>query len=48
MGAKITGTGRGGNVVALTPGKALQEKVAKAVEAKGFRALRIRIGIKHA
>lgn len=48
VGAKITGTGRGGNVVALTPGKALQEKVAKAVEAKGFRALRIRIGIKHA
>jgi len=46
IGAKLTGTGRGGNIVALTPGKQLQEQVAKAIEAKGFRALRTRIGIK--
>jgi len=45
IGAKITGTGRGGNIVALTPGTELQEKVAKAIEARGFRVLKTRIGI---
>jgi len=43
-GAKLTGTGRGGLVIALTPGKELQEKVAKAIESKGYKASRTVIG----
>ena len=43
-GAKLTGTGRGGLMLALTPGKELQEKVAKAIEASGKTAFRTRIG----
>jgi mevalonate kinase len=43
-GAKITGTGRGGYVICLTPGKEPQEKVAKAIEAKGFRTYKTSIG----
>ncbi len=45
VGAKMTGGGLGGYMVALTPGKELQEKVAKAIEDKGFRVLRTRIGV---
>ena len=44
MGAKMTGTGKGGYMVALTPGKEAQERVASAIEAKGFQALRTTIG----
>ncbi len=44
FGAKMTGGGLGGNMVALTPGKELQEKVARAMEKEGFEALRTRIG----
>ena len=44
LGAKMTGGGLGGNMVALTPGKDLQEKVAQAIEKEGFEALRTRIG----
>ncbi len=44
-GAKMTGSGLGGNAVALTPGKGLQDKVAKAIEAAGFKALRTAIGV---
>jgi len=44
LGAKITGTGRGGYVIALTPGKELQEKVAKALENNDFRTLNTTIG----
>jgi mevalonate kinase len=43
-GAKMTGGGLGGNMVALTPGKELQEKVALAMEKEGFDVLRTRIG----
>jgi len=43
-GAKMTGGGLGGNMVALTPGKELQEKVAGAIEKEGFDALRTKIG----
>jgi hypothetical protein len=32
-------------MVALTPGKDLQERVAKAMEKKGFQALRTTIGV---
>lgn len=44
-GAKMTGGGLGGYMVALTPGKALQEKVAEAIEKKGFSVLRTTIGV---
>ena len=44
FGAKLTGTGRGGMMIALTPGKELQEKVAKAIEAKGYAATKTQIG----
>ncbi|MCX6801064.1 MAG: mevalonate kinase [Candidatus Diapherotrites archaeon] len=44
LGAKLTGTGRGGMMIALTPGKELQEKVAKAIEAKGYAATKTVIG----
>jgi mevalonate kinase len=44
-GAKLTGGGGGGCMVALTPGKELQEKVAKAVEQDGYEVLRTRIGV---
>jgi len=44
FGAKVTGGGGGGCMVALTPGKDLQERVADAMEAKGFRVLRTTIG----
>jgi len=44
LGAKVTGTGRGGLVVALTPGKELQERVAKAMEEAGFQTFRNSIG----
>jgi mevalonate kinase len=44
IGVKITGTGRGGYVIALTPGKVLQEKVAKAIEKKGYRIMKTTIG----
>ena len=43
-GAKLTGTGRGGYMVALTPGKELQDKVAKAIQDKGFMVLKTSIG----
>ncbi|MCW4052886.1 MAG: mevalonate kinase [Candidatus Bathyarchaeota archaeon] len=45
FGAKLTGGGGGGCMVALTPGKALQTKVATAIENEGFQVLKTRIGI---
>ncbi|MBN2042975.1 MAG: mevalonate kinase [Candidatus Aenigmarchaeota archaeon] len=45
LGAKLTGTGRGGNVIALTPGKDLQDKVAEAIEKEGFMTTKTRIGV---
>lgn len=44
-GAKLTGGGGGGCMVALTPGSSLQEKVAKAIEKEGYEVLRTRIGV---
>jgi mevalonate kinase len=44
LGAKLTGGGMGGYMVALTPGKTLQEKVAKAMESEGFFVIRAQIG----
>jgi mevalonate kinase len=45
FGAKLTGGGGGGCMVALTPGKDLQEKVASAMENEGFKVLRTKIGV---
>jgi mevalonate kinase len=45
VGAKLTGTGRGGYMVALTPGRGLQERVANEIERNGSQALRTLIGI---
>jgi mevalonate kinase len=43
-GAKVTGGGRGGYMVALTPGKELQDKVASAFEGEGYKVIRAVIG----
>jgi len=45
FGAKLTGGGGGGCMVALTPTEELQETVAKAMEKEGFKVLRTKIGI---
>jgi mevalonate kinase len=45
LGAKLTGSGGGGCMLALTPGNELQEKVASAIESGGFQALRAKLGI---
>jgi mevalonate kinase len=39
-GAKLTGGGLGGYMVALTPGKKLQDKVAEAIESEGYTTVR--------
>ncbi|MEM0492824.1 MAG: mevalonate kinase [Candidatus Thermoplasmatota archaeon] len=44
-GAKLTGGGLGGNMIALTPGKELQDKVANAIEKEGFQTLKTVIGV---
>lgn len=44
IGGKITGTGRGGYTILLTPDKEIQEKVAKAIEEKGYRTMKTTIG----
>ena len=43
-GSKVTGGGRGGYMLALTPGKELQDKVASAFEAEGVPTIRTTIG----
>lgn len=45
VGSKLTGSGGGGIMLALTPGKVLQEKVASAIEREGFQAIRTVVGI---
>lgn len=44
LGAKVTGGGRGGYMVSLTPGKELQEKTASAFEKEGYKVIRATIG----
>ena len=44
LGAKLTGGGLGGNMIALTPGKDLQEEVATAIEKEGFQVVKTVIG----
>ncbi len=48
FGAKMTGGGGGGCMLALTPGKYLQKKVASAIENEGFEVLRTKIGVNKA
>ena len=44
LGAKLTGGGMGGYMIALTPGRDLQERVASAIEKEGFAVIRATIG----
>jgi mevalonate kinase len=39
LGAKVTGGGRGGYMVALTPGRDLQDKVASAFDQAGYKLI---------
>jgi len=44
FGAKLTGSGLGGNIIALTPSRELQDDVANAIEKEGFQTLKTIIG----
>jgi mevalonate kinase len=44
LGAKVTGGGRGGYMVSVTPGRELQEAVATAFEKEGRKVIRATIG----
>jgi len=44
IGAKLTGGGLGGNMIALTPGKELQDNVANAIEKEGFQTIKTVVG----
>ncbi|MBA7504591.1 Galactokinase [subsurface metagenome] len=44
IGAKMTGTGRGGLVIAIAENKEIQEKIAKAIEKEGYDAWKTIIG----
>jgi mevalonate kinase len=44
-GAKLTGAGKGGCMLALTPGRELQEKVASALEGRAESVIKTRIGV---
>ena len=44
LGAKLTGGGRGGYMVALTPDKELQNEIASAFEQEGFKVIKATIG----
>ncbi|MBA7671755.1 Galactokinase [subsurface metagenome] len=44
VGAKMTGTGRGGLVIALAENEEIQESIAKAIEKEGYDAWRTMIG----
>ncbi len=45
FGAKLTGGGGGGCMVAITPGKDLQGKVLSAIKSLGFEVLSTKIGV---
>jgi mevalonate kinase len=45
FGAKLTGGGGGGCMVALTPGKELQGKVLSAIKHLGFEVLSTKVGV---
>ena len=43
LGAKLTGAGKGGCMIALTPDN--QEKVGKAIEKLGYKVYRTKVGV---
>ncbi len=43
-GAKVTGGGRGGYMISLTPDKVLQDKIASAFDAEGYKVIKATIG----
>ena len=45
LGAKVTGGGRGGYMNALTAGEDMQESIASAMEAEGYKVIRTTIGL---
>lgn len=45
LGAKVTGTGRGGNINVLTPGTDLQDKVYNALKDAGYAAWKTKVGV---
>ncbi|MFX1431969.1 MAG: hypothetical protein ACFFCY_17515 [Promethearchaeota archaeon] len=44
LGAKMTGTGRGGLVIALVENKEIQDKIVKAIEKEGYDAWKTIVG----
>jgi mevalonate kinase len=44
IGAKLTGTGRGGLVIGLAENQDIQEKIVNVIEEKGYSAWRTTIG----
>ena len=44
LGAKLTGGGLGGNMIALTPEKDLQKRVAGAMEKEGYQVIKTTLG----
>ena len=44
FGAKLTGTGRGGLVIALAPDEQIQEQIAKAIENEGYTVWKTTVG----
>ena len=45
LGAKVTGGGRGGYMNALTPNKEVQQAIAAAMEAEGYKVIQTTIGL---
>ena len=43
-GAKVTGGGRGGYMISLTPGEELQDKIASAFADEGYKVIKATIG----
>jgi len=46
LGAKLTGTGRGGLVICLSPDRETSENIAKAIEKEGFKTSKTVVGKK--
>ena len=44
LGAKMTGTGRGGLVIALASNEKIQEKISKSIEKEGYESWKTMIG----
>jgi mevalonate kinase len=45
LGAKVTGGGRGGYMNALTPNKEVQQAIAAAMDAEGYKVIQTTIGV---